>query len=420
MKMRIGVDATCWATRRGYGRFLRALLTATLAIDRENEYTFFIDSKNEEFPLPTHCAEVIRADCGVPTSKAAGADGRRSLRDMWSLSRTINRQKLDLFFFPSVYSYAPLRRALPKIVAVHDVIPELYPELVFPALRSKLYWRAKVKLACAQAKLILTVSEYSRRCLAKYLSIEPSRLRVVNEASDPAFRRLEGRYHGDLLGTMGISSETRFLAYVGGFSPHKNLALLVDVFHELQLQSQFADLRLLLIGDYERDVFYSCYKQIAAQVQQAGLQGKVLFTGYLADQVQDVLLNLSQALVLPSFCEGFGLPAIEAAACGAPTVVTTNSPMPELLGRGTIGVEPDDRAGLLTALSWILGDCAKLRWQRPRGFLGTTPRASCSISSKRSASPVPRPLKFCHLSTFYPPYSFGGDAMYLHRLVNAL
>ncbi len=380
--MRIGVDATCWATRRGYGRFLRALLTATLAIDRENEYTFFIDSKNEEFPLPTHCAEVIRADCGVPTSKAAGADGRRSLRDMWSLSRTINRQKLDLFFFPSVYSYVPLRRALPKIVAVHDVIPELYPELVFPALRSKLYWRAKVKLACAQAKLILTVSEYSRRCLAKYLSIEPSRLRVVNEASDPAFRRLEGRYHGDLLGTMGISSETRFLAYVGGFSPHKNLALLVDVFHELQLQSQFADLRLLLIGDYERDVFYSCYKQIAAQVQQAGLQGKVLFTGYLDDQVLVVLLNLAQALVLPSFCEGFGLPAIEAAACGAPTVVTTNSPMPELLGRGTIGVEPDDRAGLLTALSWILGDPAKQQAMR-KAALAAAARLSWDNSARQ-------------------------------------
>ena len=380
--MRIGVDATCWATRRGYGRFLRALLTATLAIDRENEYTFFIDSKNEEFPLPTHCAEVIRADCGVPTSKAAGADGRRSLRDMWSLSRTINRQKLDLFFFPSVYSYVPLRRALPKIVAVHDVIPELYPDLVFPTLRSKLYWRAKVKLACAQAKLILTVSEYSRRCLAKYLSIKPSRLRVVNEASDSAFRRLEGRYHGDLLGTMGISSETRFLAYVGGFSPHKNLALLVDVFHELQLQSQFADLRLLLIGDYERDVFYSCYKQIAAQVQQAGLQGKVLFTGYLDDQVLVVLLNLAQALVLPSFCEGFGLPAIEAAACGAPTVVTTNSPMPELLGRGTIGVEPDDRAGLLTALSWILGDPAKQQAMR-KAALAAAARLSWDNSARQ-------------------------------------
>src|SRR5712692_308209 len=225
MKMRIGVDATCWATRRGYGRFLRALLTATLAIDRENEYTFFIDSKNEEFPLPTHRAEVIRADCGVPTSKAAGADGRRSLRDMWSLSRTINRQKLDLFFFPSVYSYVPLRRGLPKIVAVHDVIPELYPKLVFPTLRSKLYWRAKVKLACAQAKLILTVSEYSRRCLADYMKIPPSRLRCVNEASDPVFQRLKAADGRALLARLGLSPGVRFLTYVGGFSPHKNLRL---------------------------------------------------------------------------------------------------------------------------------------------------------------------------------------------------
>src|SRR5882762_8485244 len=381
MKMRIGVDATCWATRRGYGRFLRAFLTATLAVDRENEYTFFIDSENDEFPLPVHRAKIIRAECGAPTSKAAGADGRRSLRDMWSLSRTINRQNLDLFFFPSVYSYVPLRRALPKIVAVHDVIPEFYPELVFPTLRSKLYWHAKVKLACAQAKLIVTVSEYSRRCLAKYLSIEPSRLRVVNEASDPVFRQIERLNHGDV-GTIGISSETRFLTYVGGFSPHKNLTLLVDVFRELQSQPQFADLRLLLIGDYERDVFYSCYKQIEAQVQQAGLQGKVLFTGYLDDQVLVVLLNLAQALVLPSFCEGFGLPAIEAAACGAPTVVTTNSPMPELLGQGTIGVAPNDRAGLLTALTWILGDPAKQQAMR-KAALAAAARFSWENSARQ-------------------------------------
>jgi glycosyltransferase involved in cell wall biosynthesis len=170
--------------------------------------------------------------------------------------------------------------------------------------------------------------------------------------------------------------------YVGGFSPHKNLSMLVDVFRDLQSQPQFADLRLLLIGDYERDVFYSCYKQIAAQVQQAGLQDRVLFTGYLNDQVLIVLLNLAQALVLPSFCEGFGLPAIEAAACGAPTVVTTNSPMPELLGEGTIGVEPGDRGGLLAALAWILGDPTKLQDMR-KAALAASARFSWENSARQ-------------------------------------
>jgi len=156
--MRIGVDATCWPNRRGYGRFARSLLTATLELDRANEYVFYIDDDSSEFPLPGN-VEVVRVLTGTPTVKAAGAHGRRSLGDMWAISRTISKAELDVFFFPSVYSYVPLTSSIPKLVTIHDVIPELFPELVFPTWRSKLYWGLKVKLACTQARLVLTVSE---------------------------------------------------------------------------------------------------------------------------------------------------------------------------------------------------------------------------------------------------------------------
>ncbi len=357
--MRIGVDATCWPVRRGYGRFTRALLTAALAIDRKNEYVFFVDSDSQEFPLPEASAEIRRVASSVPASRAAAADGRRALRDVWALSRAISQESFDLFFFPSVYSYVPMINAAPKIVTVHDIISDLYPELVFPTLRSKLFWRAKVKLACAQARMILTVSEYSRRCLADYMKIPPSRLRSVNEASDPVFQRLKPADGRALLARLGLSPGVRFLTYVGGFSPHKNLRLLVDAFSQLQSNANFSDVRLLLVGDYEHDVFYSCYSEIVEQVRKAGLQQRVVFTGYLSDEDLVVLLNLTQALALPSFCEGFGLPAVEAAACGAPTVVTTESPLPDLLGGGTIGVAPNDREGLLRALETILDDPAR-------------------------------------------------------------
>ena len=80
--MRIGVDATCWPVRRGYGRFTRALLTAALAIDRKNEYVFFVDSDSQEFPLPEASAEIRRVASSVPASRAAAADGRRALWDI--------------------------------------------------------------------------------------------------------------------------------------------------------------------------------------------------------------------------------------------------------------------------------------------------------------------------------------------------
>lgn len=365
--MRIGVDATCWLNRRGYGRFTRALLSAALQLDRRNKYVFFVDGESEEFPFPP-AVTVTRVESDVPTVQAAGAQGRRSLRSMWSMSRALSSKKLDLVFFPSVYSYVPLTTRAPKLVTVHDVIAEMFPSLVFPTRRSKFFWWAKVKAACIQARLVLTVSDYSLQCLAQQLKIPVSRMRVVSEASDPAFRRLQGQDRGALFCRLRIPESARLLTYLGGFSPHKNLSLLVDVFRELQGRQEFSAVYLVLVGDYQGDVFYSCYKQLLHQVREYGLQERVVFTGYLGDEEVVQLLNLSEALLLPSFCEGFGLPAVEAAACGTPAVVTTRSPLPELLGEGAIAVDPLDRAGWQEAITRILSDPRKRELMRSAGL----------------------------------------------------
>jgi glycosyltransferase involved in cell wall biosynthesis len=379
--MRIGVDATCWTNRRGYGRFARSLLRPTVALDRENHYTFFVDDASDEFPFPDG-VDIVRVASTVPTVKAAAADGSRSPRDLWACSRAFSRAGLDLFFFPSVYSYVPLFSRVPQLVTIHDVIPELFPELVFPSLRSKLFWRAKVWLGCAQARLVLTVSEYSRKCLAEQLHIPEHRMRVVNEASDPVFYVQENPQPTPLLERLGLTRGTRFLTYVGGFSPHKNLSLLVKVCSDLQSRPGFDDVRLVFGGDYEGDVFFSCYRQLVAQVQTAGLADKVIFTGYLRDADLLALLNMTQVLLLPSFCEGFGLPAIEAAACGAPVIATTRSPLPELLGEGAIILEPEDRAGWTAAVTSILTDSA-LRERMRTAALAAAAKLSWENSARQ-------------------------------------
>lgn len=379
--MHIGVDATCWSNRRGYGRFTRDVLNAALAIDRANQYVFFVDDESPEFPFPPS-VEIRRIPARVPTVRAAAADGSRSLRDLWAASRMMSREPLDIFFFPSVYSYVPLTSRVPKLVAVHDVISELYPDMLFPTLRSKLLWKAKLKMGCAQAALVLTVSEYSRRRLTELLGIPEKRLRVVSEASDPAFHPLKPPPWTEHLSRLGITLATRFVLYVGGISPHKNLRTLVDAFHEIQGQSDFGDLRLVLAGDYQGDVFHSCYQELSAYIQQLGLQERVIFTGYVDDHDLLGLLNVAQLLVLPSFCEGFGLPAVEAAACGTPVVVTTESPLPELLGGGAIAVPPEDRAGWSAALTRILRDDS-LRSRMGQEALAAATRLSWQNSARQ-------------------------------------
>jgi glycosyltransferase involved in cell wall biosynthesis len=355
--MRIGVDATTWSNRRGYGRFTRALISAAVELDQCNHYTLFVDQDSEEFPLPSG-GEVCHIATKVPTIKAAGADSRRSFSDLWAVARAMRRARVDLIFFPSEYSYVPLFTNIPQVVTLHDATSELIPKSVFPTLRARFLFGAKKRMAIRQARLLVTVSEYSRRRLTEQLGIPAARLRVINEAADPIFRPLECPAGSEVFSRWGIPPNAKCMIYVGGFSPHKNLFMLVDVVRELLNRDAFRDLRLVLVGDYAGDSFFSCYRQLAELVSSDRLKERVLFTGRLEDKELVVLLNRADALVLPSLSEGFGLPGVEAAACGTPVVATTESPLPELLGEGMIAVDPRDRAGWLGAIERVLTDTA--------------------------------------------------------------
>src|SRR5207248_462148 len=117
---------------------------------------------------------------------------------------------------------------------------------------------------------------------------------------------------------------------------------------------EFDDVRLIMVGEYKKEIFHSYYGILKARVTEFGIADRVIFTGYLTDDDLVVLLNISTVLVLPSLMEGFGLPAVEAAACGCPVVASKASPLPELLGEGGIFVDPTPDA-LHSAIAKILG-----------------------------------------------------------------
>ena len=378
------MDATSWSNRRGYGRYTRALLTAAVAFDRVNEYTFFIDREPSEFPLPAG-VEVCRISTRVATTEAATAKSHRSLSDMWSVAATIRRASVDVIYFPTDYTYVPFYVGVPRLVTIHDTIFEQFPKLVFPTLRSKIFYHAKIRSGIRQARLLITVSEFSRRQLVKRLRIPQSRLRVVSEAADPTFRPVQSPRADAIMGRLGIPGGARCLVYVGGFSPHKNLAMLLNVLGDLLRRDGFADLKLLLVGDYTGDSFYSCYGELAEQVRRDKLQEQVIFTGRMEDEDLVVLLNRCDALVLPSFCEGFGLPAVEAAACGRPVLATTESPLSQLLGEGMLAIDPWDRTGWLNAIERVLSDGA-LRRRMGQAALAAAGRLSWKNSARQLLS----------------------------------
>jgi glycosyltransferase involved in cell wall biosynthesis len=337
--MWIAVDATCWHNRRGYGRHARALLRALAEFDRENHYTLFLDSSDAAEPTPPGCeVRVVKAD--VPTFRAASASGHRTLADMGRMSRALSAREFDLVLFPSIYSYVPVFGSARKVVMAHDIIAETYPKLTVPGARARLFWKLKVCLGYWQADALVTVSEYSRAGILRHFHVNPRKLFVVGEAADPVFRRLDHPVPSVNLTRLGIDGSQRMAVYLGGFSPHKNLGALIAAFARIAARQEFADVRLVMVGDISGDAFLTCAGALVEQVKALGLCDRVVFTGFLDDQDVIVLLNLATVLVLPSLMEGFGLPAVEAAACGCPVIATRESPLEGLLGEAGIYIGP--------------------------------------------------------------------------------
>lgn len=351
--MRIGVDATSRQNNRGYGRHARALLNALIPLDKGNEYTLFVDSFEIEDALPPE-ADVKLVQTSAPTAVATSANGRRSALDMFRMSRAMSDSRYDMLLFPTVYSYVPVFSRAKKIVMIHDVIAETYPQLTLPGFTSRLFWRSKVAIGRWQADAIVTVSDYSRQGILKHFKTPSDRVFVVGEASDPVFRILPDPRPTEKLRDLGITGDGRTVVYVGGFSPHKNLDSLVEAFAKIVSHPAFSDVNLVMVGEYKKEVFHSCYALLKQLISSLGIASRVTFTGYLPDEELVVLLNIASVLVLPSLIEGFGLPAIEAAACGCPVIATKSSPLPSLLGEGGIFVNPASLEELEAALVQVL------------------------------------------------------------------
>ncbi len=368
--MKIGVDATTWQNTRGYGRFARALLSSLVRLDEGNQYTFFIDSNEGVSAIPPQ-AKIQMVGASKPTAVSASSGGARSLSNILCMSKALSAPGFDVLLFPTVYSYVPVISRAKKIVMIYDVIAERYPDLTTPSRRGRAFWKVKVALGRRQADAIVTISGYSRNGIAEFFLIPPERIYVVNGASDPIFRVLDQPEWTPHLVSLGIPTSGRLITYVGGFGPHKNLSILVAVFAKLAVSKEYSDARLVMVGEFQQEVFHSEIGKIRRQIKELGVGDLVTFTGYLPDEELVILLNRSTVLTLPSLIEGLGLPALEAAACGCPVVATAESPLPEMLGDGGIYINPNKANELEEAIKRVLDSTEQRTKMREAGIAAT-------------------------------------------------
>ena len=355
--MRIGVDASSWFNERGYGRYTRELLAAMVAEAPRHRFLCFVDQRDvPRFALPGGNVQVRGVALDARPVEAAAADGSRSPLDMLRMTRAVAAERPDVLYFPTVYTFFPVPPGVRAAVTVHDAITERFPALTLPGARARLFWRAKVRLALLQARLVLTVSDYAAGELAQVLRVDRRRIRVTGEAPAPAYRPpADPAEVAAAARRAGLPEGARWFTYVGGFNPHKNVEALVRA-HAALAREGDPPPRLVLAGTVSRDVFHSGLASIRAALAAAGTEELVHWPGFLPDEELALLHAGAVALVLPSLSEGFGLPAVEAAACGTPVVATTASPLPGLLAGGGLFVDPRDEAGLAAAMRRLLRD----------------------------------------------------------------
>jgi glycosyltransferase involved in cell wall biosynthesis len=337
--MKIAIDARKWRDY-GIGTYVRNLVRHLARIDHETTYFLF-------------CA---RADVATLRDLAenfvpvADESGGYSAREHFSIPLKLHRLGADLLHSP--HYVVPLLCRKASVVTIHDCIHLLFPQyLRHPMALS--YARYMMGRATSHSALVLTVSEASRHDILRfYPETDPERVEVVPNAIDQAIlddpgeeemNRVRERYQ----------IRGRFVLYAGNVKPHKNVERLIAAFARLKQRPSFEDVKLLIIGD-EIERFAS----LRRAVESAGVRQDVRFFGFVPASTLAALYRLASVFAFPSLYEGFGLPPLEAMACGTPVVTSNVSSLPEVVGDAAILVDPYSVEDIADGLRRVLDDDA--------------------------------------------------------------
>jgi glycosyltransferase involved in cell wall biosynthesis len=269
------------------------------------------------------------------------------------------RRRLDVIHDPTAMTPLFFGAGGARIVStVHDIIPITYPQNS-STLDTLIYTRwLPYKLPHNDA--VITVSDYSKRDIAAHWRIAPERIHVVPNGVRADFRPVpEGEARALLARDYGITG--RYLLYVGNLTQRKNLESLLRAFPAIR--ASFPDVRLVIVGP-------STFRQtpVGALAESFGIMDAVTVTGAVADSALPSFYSAAEAFVFPSLYEGFGLPPLEAMACGAPVIAANATSLPEVVGDAGVLFDPHDVGALTDAVTRVLSDAALRRDLRARGI----------------------------------------------------
>lgn len=315
--MKIGIDCRIYSSKyTGIGRYVYELVHRVSKLDKKNEYVLFFNQPEfSNFDPPAKNVTKVLAESPI-----------YSIKEQFKFLSVLNKQKLDLMHF--THFNKPIFYRRPSVVTIHDLTLSFYPgkkkKSIFHRLGYHLTFRNSVK----KATKVITVSENSKKDLMKLVGTPEEKIQVIYQGVGKEFKIINDKDRiNRTLKKYGIKSP--FLLYTGVWRYHKNIPNLIKALKELREEYNVNDLSLVITG--KEDPYYP---EVLQAVEKLKLSNNVIFTGLVNEEELIDLYNEAMIYTFPSLYEGFGLPILEAMACGTPVAASDVSSIPEICGKG--------------------------------------------------------------------------------------
>jgi glycosyltransferase involved in cell wall biosynthesis len=307
-------------------------------------YTAFLSERrfSPEPPLAVHLSR-------LPTVRAP-------VRIFWEQAiQPLALQQAGVNLLHAMAFVSPLVLPCPTVVTVYDLSFLRFPKSFRPL--NRLYLRAFTGWSVRRAQRVIAISESTRQDVIRFLDKPAEQVDVVYCGVDGRFRPQDPAVAVAFRREKGLPE--RFILFLGTLEPRKNVISLLKAYARLVAGDGSSVPALVVAGGKG---WY--YTEMFAAVERLGLADRVIFPGYVPEEEKPLWYDAAELFVYPSLFEGFGLPPLEAMACGTPVIVSDTSSLPEVVGDSGVTVPPTDTAALADAIATMLGDPAiRADWQ---------------------------------------------------------
>ncbi|NLM34313.1 MAG: glycosyltransferase family 4 protein [Clostridiales bacterium] len=337
--MKIGIDgrAAKWYRGTGIGNYTYQLIKTINQLDTFNNYLLFMPDKSS-------------TDIEFNNNFAVRNITDNNSNNFWdevNIPNILHYNEVELYHVPQNGIGLPMDKPCKMVITLHDIIPYKMPETVGPSYL-KIFLEQIPKII-PQCDGIITVSNFSKEDIMREFDFPGEKIFVTHLAPEDIYKPKDKKISKELVKSYyGIEDD--YILYIGGFSPRKNILGLIEAFSKL-VDKYKNNIKLVIAG--KKGISYERYRNRAESLE---ILDKVIFPGFIPIEHLPYLYSAAELFTYPSFYEGFGLPPVEAMACGTPVIASNTTSIPEIVGNNAILINPWDTDELFEAMLKVLED----------------------------------------------------------------